>query len=421
MRPPAKKWPLYLIAPLLVAIVFTESSLQHDNLVFDKEGQQVFNADGSPKTRYRHPATLIPTGERRNILRNLSHLNVGVFLGLKSALADILWVKADGYFHTGRYDRIMPICHLITWLDPQFLDVYIIGAWHMAYNFLDWRYVPAGVDFLEKGIHNNPDKAELYFEQGNILHEKAHDFDRAAKRLKQANDMGLQPAGKRHLLAHALESGGRIQEAIKAWEATYKEEMAAGDWQMASVSKKNRDLTIWRINDRALRAKNPLKVEFSYKWSIPKPRVVRLEGYINLPEYTKINITLRDKDYDRLLKEHPDILWQVTHLTLYSDNMTVKKDGRWATWYKTSDNMVVDRVDLSSEPAKYPLWSDAYEVIITMNPRVEPILVQDLTGWSGEGITGPHVTEINGVRMIRKTFTLTRAQLLKQEKVAKSQ
>ncbi len=260
-----------------------------------------------------------------------------------------------------------------------------------------------------------PDDAELRFEQANMLHDKAQEFDRAAQRSREANDMDLQPAGKRHLLAHALEKAGRIDEAIMAWEEFIQEEEAAGNWQMANVSRHNRDLTIWRREARKLRAEDPLNVEFDIKWSIPKRRVVRIEGTTNLPELTKVNVQLRDKGYEQILRDHPQVLWQVANTSLYWDNFTVK-DGKWSTWYK-SGNLVVDRLDLGSEPAKYPLKSDEYEVVITINPRVEPIIVQDITGWDGEGITGPHVEEIDGVRMIRKVFTVTRAQLLGEKQV----
>ncbi|MDH7568176.1 MAG: tetratricopeptide repeat protein [Armatimonadota bacterium] len=409
MRPPTKKWPWLLLLPIFLLVGYTQERLYQENLLRDADGTPRLSRDGELMTRYRPLVIFNPTSHRKTVGKT-ANLVPAVFFGFKSALADILWVKADGAFHTGRYERIMPICQVITWLDPHFLDVYIIGAWHMAYNFMDWRYIPVGIDFLEKGIHNNPDKEELYFEQGNMLYDKAKDFNRAAKRLREANEMGLQPAGKRHLLAHALENAGRIDEAIAAWESFIKEEEAAGNWQMAAVSRHNRDLTIWRKADRALRAKNPLKVTFDYTWKVQRPRVLRVEGTTNLPDLTKVNVMIRDKNYDQLLREHPQTYWQVTNLTLWWDNFTVKQ-GKWASWYRTG-NLEVDRLDLSSEPAKYPLRSQEYEVIITVNPRVEPIPVQDITGWSGEGITGPHVQVIDGVRMIRKSFTVTRDELL---------
>ena len=422
MQPPKKTWPWLLIIPLLLSISLVDSSMYHQNIQRDaKTGKQLYDSNGRPKYHFRPMNTMIlhQHGDAKWSLPSFNNLIPAVLFGFKSALADILWVKADGYFHSGYYERIMPVCHLITWLDPKFLEVYIIGAWHMAYNFLDRRYIPAGVEFLEKGIHNNPEEAELRFEQAHTLFDKQIDFDRAAQRHREANAMGIQPPGKRHELAHALEAAGRIDEAIAAWEKFIEEEQAAGNWQMAHVSQHNRDLTIWRQVARAEQAKNPIPVEFTYNWQIPKKRVLRIEGTSNLPELTKINVQVRDKNYDQLIKEHPQILWQVANLTLFWDNMTLK-DGRWSTWFK-SGKLITDRVDLGSEPAKYPLRSEEYEVILTINPRVQPIPVQDVTGWHGEGITGPLVKTIDGVRMIREVFTIRRDQLLKETPAGQAQ
>ena len=419
MRPPKSKWPWLLIVPLLLLVVVTDRSLYNQNMMRDPNtGEQMYDSNGRPKYNYRPTNTLIlhQHSETKIGAPSFSNLLPGVLFGLKSALADVLWVKADGYFDAGRFERIMPLCHLITWLDPKFKEVYIIGAWHMAYNFMDRRYIPAGIEFLEKGVFNMPDDAELRFEQANMLYDKAQDYEASSKRAKEACDLGLFPAGKRHLLGHALEKAGHIDECIAAWEQFAQEEDKAGNWQMAQVSRHNRDLTIWRREARKLRAADPLNVKFDFKWSIPKPRIIRLEGTTNLPELSKVNVQVRDKGWDQLLREHPKVTWQVANLSLYYDNFTVK-DGKWTTTYK-SGNLPVDRIDLSSEPAKYPLKSEEYEVVITVNPRVEPIVVQDITGWDGEGITGPNVQEINGVRMIRKVFTVTRDDILNGKRVA---
>jgi len=77
---------------------------------------------------------------------------------------------ADEFFHTGQYEAIIPIVRLCTWLDPQQIDIYTTGAWHMDYNFVDEsqrsdkRYIPPAVKLLEEGAANNPDIFDLYFE-----------------------------------------------------------------------------------------------------------------------------------------------------------------------------------------------------------------------------------------------------------------
>ena len=58
-------------------------------------------------------------------------------LGFREAAAGLLWVRCDEFFHSGDYDAILPLVRLITWLDPHADNVYVTGAWHLAYNFTD--------------------------------------------------------------------------------------------------------------------------------------------------------------------------------------------------------------------------------------------------------------------------------------------
>jgi hypothetical protein len=55
--------------------------------------------------------------------------------GFRQVIAGLLWVRSDAFFHSGNYDAILPMIRLITWLDPNWLDVYATGAWHLMYNF----------------------------------------------------------------------------------------------------------------------------------------------------------------------------------------------------------------------------------------------------------------------------------------------
>ena len=101
-------------------------------------------------------------GQRQGSLVGLSNeFILGPMLGLQQAVAGALWVRADEFFHEGDYDAILPIVRMVTWLDPHHLDVYITGAWHLAYNFTDSaersdrRYIPAAQKLLEEGDANN--------------------------------------------------------------------------------------------------------------------------------------------------------------------------------------------------------------------------------------------------------------------------
>lgn len=109
---------------------------------------------------------------QRNVSNAMGHLPLefalGAATGFREAIAGLLWVRTDKFFHEGNYDAIVPMVRIITWLDPHNIDVYQTGAWHMDYNFTDQeqrsdrRYIPYSLALLEEGIANNPDVAKLY-------------------------------------------------------------------------------------------------------------------------------------------------------------------------------------------------------------------------------------------------------------------
>lgn len=155
--------------------------------------------------------------------------------GFREVIAGALWIRADTFFHSGRYHAIIPIVRLVTWLDPHNIDVYITGAWHLDYNFVDQgqmsdkRYIPASIALLEEGIANNPDIWDLYFELGWTHYtKKLMDDDKAIYYLEQAcKRPGLDPnTGEKiprmefvdHMLAHSYENAGRLGDAMRVWK-----------------------------------------------------------------------------------------------------------------------------------------------------------------------------------------------------------
>lgn len=159
---------------------------------------------------------------------------LGPLLGLQQAVAGLLWVRADEFFHEGDYDAILPIVRMVTWLDPHNLDVYITGGWHLAYNFTDQnersdrRYLPAAQKLLEEGDFNNPEVYDIAFELAWQNTDKVKDYEKAEFWLRQAvqrhaaDAYGVAnqpvPMFVYHQLAHTLERRGRIRECIDVWK-----------------------------------------------------------------------------------------------------------------------------------------------------------------------------------------------------------
>jgi hypothetical protein len=111
---------------------------------------------------------------------------------------------------------------------------------------------------------------------------------------------------------------------------------------------------------------------------------------------------------------------RMTKQTLEWDNPSVK-----GSKFKWELNLNRDPADMERDPKTiYPLTSDEYELVVTYNPRVQAPFIQDVYGWSGEGITDPQLLVLDDtragivegkrvpLRLIQKTIILKRSDVL---------
>jgi tetratricopeptide (TPR) repeat protein len=227
---------------------------------------------------------------------------LGALSGFRQVIAGLLWVRADSFFHSGNYDAILPVIRLITWLDPNWLDPYATGAWHLMYNFTDTdqrsdrRYLPAGLSLLKEGIANNPSQYDMYKEMGWNNYDKIKNFPEAAKYYAEGmkNDPKFDITQIEHALAHSLEKSGRVDEAIATWEDAVRRHKAILDDPKASQEEKarnqsgyensKRNLFITRVRQyhRKTQTQPPVDVQFSAQVVRVRPRVLEVSGQWNL-------------------------------------------------------------------------------------------------------------------------------------------
>ncbi|MGB9619284.1 MAG: tetratricopeptide repeat protein [Armatimonadota bacterium] len=180
------------------------------------------------------------SGERGELMAQLpGQFIVASMAGFKEVIAGALWVRADTFFHEGKYEAIVPIVRLVTWLDPHNIDVYTTGAWHLDYNFVDdnqmsdKRYIPAAIALLKEGIRKNPGIWDLYFELGwTHYNKKVLDYEKALEYIEKAckypgkdPNTGAKvprPEYVDRMLAHQYEKVGRFQDAIAQWHRARK-------------------------------------------------------------------------------------------------------------------------------------------------------------------------------------------------------
>lgn len=344
------------------------------------------------------------------------------FAGFREFMAGVLWVRADGFFHTGNYDAILPMLRLVTWLDPHQVDVYSTGAWHMAYNFTDEsqrsdrRYIVPALKFLDEGIENNPNLYDLYFDKGWTYYHKIQDSVNASIWLAKANEFPKMIEARRNILAHALEKSGYLQQAADEWaklvqsaEAEYQKNPSYETNNLRDTRRNNYEQLLMRIVRRYgenAETQPPIDLGFDAKVTVVRPRVILVEGTFNIPTIgCRVDVILRNKgfkmDYDPAKLD--TFSFEVDRdLTYMQDSLAVR------------DSKFRREIDMSKDPKMYPFTAKEYEVVVTFNPRYASPNIQDRIGWTGEGLTDKNYLDTSepGVRKVTKVLTLTREQIL---------
>lgn len=164
-----------------------------------------------------------------------------VFLGFRKIAANFVWLQVDRYWHQGYMQRMIPLMKTCVTLDPSFVDAYLLGAWHLAYNATAkmtdtpeplkvWsekyktrigekeKYYYLGAEFLQDGIKDNPRNYRLHFDLGYAIYNiKLRDYQNAVNHLSEAvrcrHDVWVP-----RMLYICLEKNQQYAEALRGWE-----------------------------------------------------------------------------------------------------------------------------------------------------------------------------------------------------------
>ncbi|MFO7974827.1 MAG: hypothetical protein R6V12_09360 [Candidatus Hydrogenedentota bacterium] len=220
--------------------------VKRDTLVWKFARSQNLAPERADFFAYRRANRLATAGSQigvADIYRNQeTPVSIGqMFLGFRKMAAGLLWIQVDEAFHKGEMQRMIPLMRTTVLLDPNFVDAYLIGAWHLAYNLTaqmsetpeyqkeyvprygDWvgtkeRLYYAAADFLKDGIRNNPRDYRLYFDLGFAIYdEKLNDPMNAVTYLTEATKQRHE-SWVRRMLYHNLQANGQYEEALAGWE-----------------------------------------------------------------------------------------------------------------------------------------------------------------------------------------------------------
>ncbi len=164
-----------------------------------------------------------------------------VFFGFRKVAANFLWLQVDKYWHQGMMHRMIPLMKSCVSLDPHFVDAYMIGAWHLAYNATAQladtpeklkvyskkykkrlgpkeTYYEMGIEFLQDGIYKNTSNYKLYFDLGfGIYEQKLKDHESAVTYLSEAVKYKHDRWVPR-MLYMSMQKNGQYEEAIEGWK-----------------------------------------------------------------------------------------------------------------------------------------------------------------------------------------------------------
>ena len=248
-----------------------------------------------------------------------------------------------------------------------------------------------------------------------------------------------------HGLAHSYEAEGRIPDAIAQWQyvvAAHQSNIARGIGKQYSeassltVAQKQLAEMQARVKWRARDTKVPLNVHFTAQIERVAPKIFVVKGTMNIigskgfvletgqaqwvpTDGCRVEVRLQDATY-----KTPYISsFSLSSLNL-DPSITIMQDA-----ISCRNGQFQRKMDMSQDPTMYSFTAPKYTVTLWFNPADPndcPPNVQDRIGWLGEGMTDDHfldtsgaipgdtTTPIPGLRMIKKTITLTRADILGQ-------
>jgi tetratricopeptide (TPR) repeat protein len=162
--------------------------------------------------------------------------------GFRAMLADLLFIQAYTAWERTEWGRLLFLFQQVTTLQPHVPLFWDMAAWQMAWNAsaaaisdpaqprlalrvkAQREYFSIGKDFLERGIRNNPDKAELYESLARLYREKYGYHERASEYFAKAATLPDAHEYDRRFAAYELSyCEGREPEAYQQLRALYDE------------------------------------------------------------------------------------------------------------------------------------------------------------------------------------------------------
>lgn len=123
-------------------------------------------------------------------------LTIGVLSGMRSVVADFLWLDSTIAWENKEWFKMEGIINLCTALQPRSITFWDIGGWQLAWNASvaaahdptipgDLRrlkasrfWIQKGLEVYKRGIENNPEHHKLWADTGLLYQSRLADLER---------------------------------------------------------------------------------------------------------------------------------------------------------------------------------------------------------------------------------------------------
>jgi tetratricopeptide (TPR) repeat protein len=138
-------------------------------------------------------------------------LTIGVLGGLRSVVADFVWLKVTVDWENEDWFDMMACIKICTTLEPRAPIFSTMGGWELAWNAsigsesditqkdpmkrlkASRFWIDRGLDVFKRGIENNPDYWRLWYYTGLCYDQRLHDYDNAAYYYQKASEVPDAP------------------------------------------------------------------------------------------------------------------------------------------------------------------------------------------------------------------------------------
>lgn len=146
-------------------------------------------------------------------------------------------LQMDSWWHDGQHEHLINMTYFAIAFDPRNVSLYENAGWLLWSSDRD----DEAVALYQRGVRNNPDVYDMYYELGQYYYIRKKDYASARKYLEQAIQYPCQWFVW-NTLGHVYARLGERDKAIETWQELLKRFPMMPIDQLEAVRKNLRDI-----------------------------------------------------------------------------------------------------------------------------------------------------------------------------------